>query len=42
VNRRDHLGAGLSAAGMKVLPAQGTYFINVSLAGTQWAGRDAG
>lgn len=39
--KRDHLSTGLRAAGMKVLPAQGTYFINVSIADTKWAGRDA-
>jgi len=39
--KRDHLAAGLAAAGMKVLPAQGTYFLNVSIEGTNWKGRDA-
>ena len=40
-HKRDHFGAGLRAAGAKVLPSGGTYFLNVDLAGTPWAGRDA-
>ncbi|NWG46482.1 MAG: aminotransferase [Alphaproteobacteria bacterium] len=39
--RRDRLAAGLSAAGMAVLPSEGTYFLNVRLTGTPHAGRDA-
>ena len=39
--KRDHLSDGLKAAGMNVLPAQGTYFINASIARTKWEGRDA-
>jgi N-succinyldiaminopimelate aminotransferase len=39
--KRDHLAAGLAAAGMRVLAAQGTYFLNVSIDGTNWTGRDA-
>lgn len=38
--RRDRLSAGLAAAGLKVLPAEGTYFVNVDLSGTPWEGRD--
>lgn len=38
--RRDRLSAGLSAAGLNVLPAAGTYFVNVDLTGTDWEGRD--
>lgn len=40
-SKRDHFGAGLRAAGLEVLPSGGTYFLNVDLAGTPWAGRDA-
>lgn len=39
--KRDHLARGLEQAGMQVLRSQGTYFLNGSLAGTPWAGRDA-
>lgn len=39
--KRDHLARGLSAAGMRVLPAEGTYFLNASLRGTKWEGKDA-
>lgn len=39
--KRDHLAKGLTEAGMKILPAEGTYFLSASLGGTQWAGRDA-
>jgi aspartate/methionine/tyrosine aminotransferase len=39
--KRDHLAHGLVGAGMRVMPAEGTYFLNASLAGTAWAGKDA-
>lgn len=39
--KRDHLARGLAGAGMHVIPAEGTYFLSASLAGTKWAGRDA-
>lgn len=39
--KRDHFAAELTKLGMRVLPATGTYFLNVSLEGTEWAGRDA-
>lgn len=38
--KRDRLAAGLRAAGLAPLPAAGTYFLNVSIAGTPWEGRD--
>jgi aspartate/methionine/tyrosine aminotransferase len=39
--KRDKFAAGLTKLGMSVLPATGTYFLNVSLHGTEWEGRDA-
>jgi N-succinyldiaminopimelate aminotransferase len=39
--KRDHFAEGLRRLGMRPLPASGTYFLNVDLAGTEWAGRDA-
>lgn len=39
-HKRDHFTQGLRRAGLRVLPAQGTYFVNVDLSGTDWAGRD--
>jgi N-succinyldiaminopimelate aminotransferase len=38
--KRDHLSDGLKKAGMRISPAQGTYFLTASLEGTSWAGRD--
>lgn len=38
--KRDRLSAGLTSIGLKVLPCEGTYFINVDLAGTRFAGAD--
>jgi aspartate/methionine/tyrosine aminotransferase len=38
--KRDHLARGLTAAGMRVLPCAGSYFLDVDLSGTEWAGRD--
>ncbi len=39
--KRDHFGAGLERIGMRVLPARGTYFLNVDVGRTEWAGKDA-
>jgi len=39
--KRDHFTRGLERAGMRVLETQGTYFVNISLEGTSWEGRDA-
>jgi aspartate/methionine/tyrosine aminotransferase len=38
--KRDHLAKGLSEAGLRLLPAHGTYFQCASLEGTPWAGKD--
>lgn len=38
--KRDHLARGLGALGFRVLPAAGTYFLNLDLSGGEWAGRD--
>jgi len=37
---RDRLSAGLTAAGYRILPSEGTYFLNVDLAASGWAGDD--
>lgn len=39
--KRDHFDAGLRKLEMRPLPATGTYFLNVDLTNTEWAGRDA-
>jgi aspartate/methionine/tyrosine aminotransferase len=38
--KRDRLSAGLASIGYSVLPSQGTYFVNIDLSDTPFAGRD--
>jgi len=38
--KRDRFAEGLSRAGFAVLPCEGTYFVNIDLEGTDFAGRD--
>lgn len=38
--RRDRLAAGLTALGLEVLPAQGTYFLSLDARSAGWTGSD--
>ncbi|MEM8586523.1 MAG: aminotransferase [Pseudomonadota bacterium] len=40
--KRDRLVAGLTSIGLSVLPCEGTYFVNVDLSDTRFAGDDEG
>ncbi|MEM7443458.1 MAG: aminotransferase [Pseudomonadota bacterium] len=38
--KRDRLASGLVSIGLNVLPCAGTYFVNIDLTGTEFAGQD--